>query len=418
MKKTTFLFPGQGSQYTGMGKQWYDEFFEARLVFDEAEELLQMNITDLCFQSDLAALTRTDSAQLAIFICSVAMFRVLMAHSSLRPDYLAGHSLGEISALVCSGALNLSEGIRLVKKRGEWMQEVGGNGMGGMMAVNHIHADRVEEMLSHINNEAQLPDIAIACYNAPDQVVISGPKHKLDLLSSEVEKEKGIVNQLQVSSSFHHISMIEVAERLQKKLTGLSFNPFTFPVISNVTGHPYTQSSEITEMLSRQMISPVRWSDTIRFLVSAGVEQAVEIGPKQVLKKLVKHYPITSYAMENKADWTFLQKQYAVKADSMQFLRFCISHSLCTPNHNNSSEKVTTQTALSIRTMKKRLAVIHQEGRVPDLQDNQQALKEMLRVFQEKQIESSERNQRLSQLLPYSNHIELTEQIKEYIIFT
>ncbi|WP_458118711.1 ACP S-malonyltransferase [Paenibacillus sp. Z6-24] len=417
MKKTTFLFPGQGSQYTGMGKQWYEDFSEARMVFEEAEDLLQMNLTDLCFQSDLAVLTRTDSAQLAIFVCSVAMFRVLMARSSLRPDYLAGHSLGEISALVCSDALDLSEGLRLVRKRGEWMQEIGGPGMGGMMAVNRVHADRVEEIISHINDEAQLPGITIACYNAPDQVVISGPQNRLGLLAREVEKERGIVNHLQVSAAFHHISMIEVAERLQNELAGRSFNNFTFPVISNVTGRPYTQSSEITEMLPQQIINPVRWSDTIRFLVSAGVEQAVEIGPKQVLKKIMKHYPITSYAMENKADWAFLQEQHAVKADSMQFMRFCISHSLCTPNHKNFNEKVTDQAALSIRTMKKKLAIIHREGRVPDLQENQKALKEMLHVFQAKQIELSERNQRLSQLLPYSDHIELTEQIKEYIIF-
>ncbi|NLD47883.1 MAG: ACP S-malonyltransferase, partial [Clostridiaceae bacterium] len=180
MLTTTILFPGQGSQYVGMGKALYERSSEARKVFEEAEDVLKINLRKLCFEGDLEELTKTENAQPAILTCSVAAFNEYMHMYGMEPSYCAGHSLGEYSALTCAGVLKFSDAVSLVRQRGKYMQEAAAAGSGAMAAVSGIKSDELEEMCREYSGNGET--VVISNYNSPDQIVISGHKNTVEIL--------------------------------------------------------------------------------------------------------------------------------------------------------------------------------------------------------------------------------------------
>lgn len=285
------LFPGQGSQFSGMGKDLYDSFPEARAVFEEADRTLGYSIAKIAFEGPDEELRRTANTQPAILTHSIAMLRVLETrHPAVLEGaaYLAGHSLGEYSAGVAAGSITFADAVRIVHQRGKFMQEAVPDGVGTMAAILGLAASDVCAAC----DEAALDTgriVSPANFNSPEQTVIAGHAEAV-AKASEVCKAKGAKRALPlpVSAPFHCALMQPAAERLEPLLNALALSDPSIPVITNVDAHPARLATEIREALIRQVVHSVRWVDSINVIADAGVTEALEIGPGSVLAGLAR----------------------------------------------------------------------------------------------------------------------------------
>jgi [acyl-carrier-protein] S-malonyltransferase len=285
MGNCAFLFPGQASQFVGMGRDLCEEFDLARAVFDQADAILGMPLTRLCFEGPEDELRQTNVTQPAVFVHSMAAWQVLVARGG-RAACVAGHSLGEYSAIVAAGALEFEVALRLVKRRGELMQESGAARPGTMTAVVGLDEATVEELCSQVAG----PEIVVpANYNCPGQLVVSGDPAAVERLG-ELAAEAGAkrVIPLAVSGAFHSPLMAPAAEEMSALLNSVEFAAPSVPVIPNVTARPTTAPEELRRNLVEQMTQPVRWMESVNQLDQLDVSRAVEVGPGSVLKGLAR----------------------------------------------------------------------------------------------------------------------------------
>ncbi len=286
MSKTAFLFPGQGSQYAGMGKELAENFPIARQAFEEADDALGFKLSTLCFNGPDDDLKLTFNTQPAILTTSIAALRVVQQETGLKADFLAGHSLGEYSALVCGGALSLADAARTVRSRGTFMQEAVPVGVGAMAAMLSIEAD---ELAAICAEAAQGEVVAPANFNSPGQIVIAGHASAVNR-AIELAKAKGYRKAmlLPVSAPFHCALMQPAADRLKTVLDAVQVNALALPVISNVEATANQDGGRVRELLVRQVCAPVRWEQSVQTMIGLGVTKYVEIGPGKVLTGLVK----------------------------------------------------------------------------------------------------------------------------------
>lgn len=300
-KKLVFLFPGQGSQFVGMGHSYYLNSSEASAIFEEAEDTLGFPLKHYCFEGPLSLLTDTKVAQPAILTVSHIIHH-LLAKEGISPSWVAGHSLGEYSGLVAVGALSFSDALRLVKQRAELMGQVEVDG--GMVAIINTPRELLEEMVSRLSREGV---IELANHNSPSQVVVSGEKRLLTRLVEEINGQKrGKAIMLEVSGAFHSSLMKPAAIKFRNLLEKTSFSPPTAPLIANVTARPISSEEEIPLLLERQIYSPVLWEETLRTLESLGGRIFLEIGGK-VLTGLVKK-TLTGVDTYSIIEWEELKK--------------------------------------------------------------------------------------------------------------
>ncbi len=286
MSKAAFIFPGQGSQYSGMGKELADTFTVARHLFEEADDTLGFKLSALCFAGSEADLKLTANTQPAILTASIAVLKVVQQETGLKAEYVAGHSLGEYSALVSSGTLSFADAVRTVRARGTFMQEAVPVGTGTMAAMLGIESDVLEDIC---REAAEGEVVSPANFNSPGQIVIAGSVAAV-ARAIEIAKGRGYRKAmlLPVSAPFHCALMKPAADRLAGVLESITVHEMEMPVVANADAAPNMNMDKVKPLLVTQVCSPVLWEQSVTKMCSLGVTRFVEIGPGKVLSGLVK----------------------------------------------------------------------------------------------------------------------------------
>lgn len=409
MKGLAFIFPGQGAQKIGMGQELAEQFPVARQTFEEANEALGFDLQKLCFAGDIDELTRTENTQPAIVTVSVAAFRVYMQEVGVYPEFTAGHSVGEYSALVAAGALSLADAVRLVQKRGQAMQEAVPLGQGGMMAVMQLDQQTIESICAEIST----PEAQVVCanYNSGTQIVISGDLTAVKLAGERLEQAGASTRLLNVSAPFHSPLMQPAADEMLSALRQVSFGPLKWPVISNVTALPYRTTHRLAETLALQIVKPVRWHESMEYMFRQGVRTAVEMGP-QVLQNILKRsFPQMPVLVLEKPEQLEVITQTLNKQDLQKLLGKCLAAIVCTKNLNNNMEEYQKGVIESYRKIQQLLAEAEEKGSEPTLEEAREALQLVKVAFDTKLVPQTEQSERFLDILDASGTLKIFQDI-------
>lgn len=285
--KFAAIFPGQGSQYVGMGKFLHNNYQAAREIFNMADDVLNFSLSDLCFSGDIKDLTKTFNTQPALLTVSYIMYQIYIKEKNLKPSVLLGHSLGELTALVCANAISFEDGIKIAMARGLYMQECGEKNEGFMLAVLYDDFALIKKYCNEISNKDLI--LEVSNYNSNNQIVVSGNSKAINLFKEKLKKENIKCVMLNVSAAFHSSIMKPASDKLRKELSQYNFSNISTPVISNVSGEPYTSQNDIVKNLSLQVTRPVQWVQSVNTVCRLGTNLFVEVGPKNILKNLNKN---------------------------------------------------------------------------------------------------------------------------------
>lgn len=281
MKDWVFLFPGQGSQYVGMVREFYENYAEVRELFSQAGDILKMDIAGLCFEGPEDVLVQTENVQPAITVANLACFTILQLHE-IYPAAAAGHSLGEYSALYTAGVLDLKDVLKLVQWRGIFMQEAACNAPGAMAAIMDLQEDKIREI-------CEICEVEVANINCPDQVIITGPIQPIEQaisLSSEAGAKRCL--KLNVSGPWHSRCMLLAREKFEPHIRECAFHDPQITVVNNVDALPLASGAQAADKLGQQICGSVLWRQSMEWFINAGYDHFVEVGPKKVLRGLMR----------------------------------------------------------------------------------------------------------------------------------
>ncbi|MGC5773108.1 ACP S-malonyltransferase [Paenibacillus pabuli] len=302
MSNVALLFPGQGSQIVGMGKGFWNHFDVARKLFEEASDAISIDLRKLCFEGSMDDLTMTMNAQPALLTVSVITYQVYMQEIGVAPAYLAGHSLGEYSALVCAGVLSFHDAIKLVRQRGIIMHNADPHQQGTMAAISHIPLNTLQKICEEVSTSEH--PVCVACINTDQQFVISGHRRSIQEVIKRTESMEAKHAFINVSGPYHSPMMQRAAEQFKVELDQNQYEPAKTPIISNVTAAPYQSDQSVAQYLDMQMTMPVRWSESMQYLVGKGVTEVIELGSKHVLVSLMSKITkrIIPYSLSQPSD--------------------------------------------------------------------------------------------------------------------
>lgn len=404
--KIAMIFPGQGSQYVGMGKNLCEKYEIARKTFQEANEALNFDLQKLCFEGDMEELTKTENSQPAILTVSVAAYRVYMEKIGVPPTLMAGHSLGEYSALVCAGSMEFADAVKIVRQRGLFMQDAVPVGVGAMAAIGDLDRELVEEECEKYS-KANDKVVVVSNYNGKKQLVISGHKEAVEELGEIFAEMDGLVIPLKVSAPFHCPMMKPAADNLEQELKKYNYNDIAYPVISNVHVKPYESKDAIIDNLASQVVEPVRWYDTIKYFEEQGIEMAIELGPKTVLKKLMKKNAkdISTYSFDKENDWKNITRKLIIsehneytECNLMPVITKCMAVAVSTKNSNFNNEEYQDGVIEPYRRIKEIQEDIEENGVNPSKEQAQEALDMLKTVFDTKKTPIEEQKDRFNQI--------------------
>ncbi|WP_139488499.1 ACP S-malonyltransferase [Brevibacillus dissolubilis] len=395
MEKTAILFPGQGSQYVGMGKSLCDQYQTARETMQEASDILGWDMGRLCWEEGMEKLTQTRYTQPAIFTVSVAYYRVYQQEYSLPIQYMAGHSLGEFTALCCSGAMGFADALRLVSQRGIWMEESAQHGLGQMYAVRNITREMMENVgLSELG-------LSISCCNSPTDTVIAGTEAAFSQVQSRLEELGGSISRLAVSAPFHSPQMTYARERLEAEIKHYRIEMPQVPVLSNVSAKPYESPAQIRDLLVRQMTEPVMWEQSMTYLREQDVTTCIEMGPKTVLKRLMHHessiHTLSFDQAEDRQQLT-VQKQQK-QPDGLHLIQQCLANAVATKNRNEDHAEYVCSAVHPYQNIQTLLRIMVSDGREPSLSEMALSLEMLQSVFRTKRTPVEEQRRRLERIL-------------------
>ena len=396
MIKKAFLFPGQGVQYIGMGKTLCQNFKIASDVFDEASDTLGIDVKKLCFDSNLEELTLTENAQPAILTLSNAMYRVYLDEIGVKPDIMAGHSLGEISALTCAGAIEFKDAVRLAKMRGKFMQEAVKKGEGMMAAVQIRDVEKLRNICKEIQDKNE--KVSISNYNTGIQTVIAGTRTGVSKAMDILEKDGIKSTELNVSAPFHCPMMQPAADRFKEEMAKYQYSDPTCIVLSNVTGMPYMGKAEIPENLVKQIVSPVQWVESMNYMKRSMVRYCLEIGPKHVLREMMKKNiaDIPVFSLDEEEDIKDA-KQYIEKA-YVPFLSRCMGIAVATKNNNYNDQEYADGVVAPYMQIQQLQEKIENEKRKATDEEMNLAIEMLKKVFATKKVSEEEQKARFKQL--------------------
>ena len=408
MNQLALLFPGQGSQYIGMGKKLTETYIAAQDTFHQAAEVLGFDLLKLCEVGPLEELTKTENAQPAILTATYAAYQVYRKEVGFVPQLSAGHSLGEISALVCAGAIQFADAVKIVRQRGLLMQNAVPLGLGAMSAVSGISLGVIEEICAEVSKEES--QVWVSNYNAADQIVVSGHSDAVRAAGEKLEAAGARVVPLKVSGPFHTPLMQPAAEEFGEFLKTFTFHEFQFPVVSNVTGLPYQSKEEILVTLPKQLVSPVQWISTMDYMKVNQIQEFVEIGPQKVLTNLSKRFSTgaKAFSFDTEEDREAFYKQHDIKAVPdkealSQLIYRCLAMAVSTKNYNFDNTEYQNGVVVPYRKIKLLAEELESKQKMPTLEEAQNALALLATIFKTKQTPVEERLERKEQILSETN---------------
>lgn len=400
-KKIVFLFPGVGSQYTGMGKDLYDGFKIVRNVFEEAGDILKVDLTKMCFFSEgKEELAKLENVQCALLTLSVATFRVFMQELGIEPQYCMGHSLGEYSSLCCAGAIKFADTLEIVKQRAAIINDTAAGLEGTMIWVINLETPVVEKICGKFYSAGR--KIYISAYDTPYQTSISGYRDDVMAAAEEFEKAGAIVYPLKFSGPFHCPLMQPAVNKTKSILKNYKYKKPLFTVIANRNGLPYNDVESIAEDLSRHLVSPIQWRASIEYLHQQETEIAVEIGPKNVLTFLMQKNSssIRSYSLDKRKDLDLIKDELIIKEkEFLTVIGKCLGGATATKNLNNNSEDYQIGVVQPYRRVEAVFTELKKNGKYPSQEHVQEAVQMLDSVFKTKKVPLQEQEKRLNDIL-------------------
>lgn len=402
MEKYAFLFPGQGAHYIGMAKPFYEDSSVVRQTFEEASDILNCSMANICFSGTMSNLNRAENMQTALLTVSIAIYRDFFSKTGIHPHYCAGHSLGEYAALVSAGALYFTDALQIIKHRGELTQKLIDNNIGLMSICEQIELKKIETFCE--KQKVKNHYVAISCFNAPDQVAISGTQEAIENVERYVRENGGAITHLIGSAPMHSELMKDIYADLQTVLSSVKFNRFRYPVIANVTGKPYNAFLEPKNILSEQIIKPVLWYQTIEYLKQHGVTAYIEMSPKNVLGNLVE-----SLVLKNKIYSTGNYKYYKKVLSNLESHQIPSIYDLClaavaSTKNNNLNQDGQTEIFEYTKELRK-LSKFAQDNQIEidilNVKDAIEILKEILKI---KHISENDQKDIIINILEETNH--------------
>ncbi len=413
MDKIALIFPGQGSHYIGMGKSIYEGYSCAKKIFEEANDTLGYNIAKLCFEGGVRELNRLENMLPAIFTVSVALFNVYKEEIGVLPHFMAGHSLGEYSALTCSEALKFSDALRIIRRRSELAKDAKEQQHGAMSIIEEIDETALKRICSEASSDESNIGV-IACYNSDRQFTVCGHEAALLAIEDMALDLGALVTPIISGTPFHSPLMKSILKALEEEINKYSLSLPRIPVISNCSAMPYEAGKPVFKNLIEQISKPVRWRDTVNYLVNMGVKVFIDIGPQSLLKNLVKtivNNDIQVLAFNQQEDRpeilsTFMGKSLikTVERDTIapyikSLVSSCLAEAVCARNCNWNEKEYEEGVLVPYSELEAIQNELDKNKLPPTIEQMQNALEKLFIIFDTKKVPNSEQQRRIKRIL-------------------